>query len=62
MKLMMGMSLLTSAKPCIVGFDAKTDSQVPKSSLVFAVELMQFEIFIYVISLKELLLASCLLV
>lgn len=25
MKLMMGMSLLTSAKPCILGFDAKTD-------------------------------------
>lgn len=52
MKLMMGMSLLTSAKPCIVGFDAKTVSQVLKSGLIFAVQLMQFEIFVYVISLK----------
>lgn len=40
-KLMMGVSLLASAKPCIVGFDAKTDSQVLKSSLIFAVQLMQ---------------------
>lgn len=52
MKLMMGMSLLTSAKPCIVGFDAKTDSQVPKSNLIFAFQPMQLEILIYVISLK----------
>lgn len=49
MNMMMGMSLLTSAKPCIAGFDAKTDSQVAKSSLIFAIQLMQLEILIYVI-------------
>lgn len=52
MKLMMGMSLLASAKPRIVGFDAKTDSQVPKSSFISAVQLMKLEILIYAISLK----------
>lgn len=60
MELMMGMSLLTSAKPWRMGFDAKTDSQVLKSSLIFAVQLMQLKILAYVISLKSLLLASCL--
>ncbi|KAJ7415224.1 hypothetical protein WISP_79022 [Willisornis vidua] len=52
MKLMIGMSSLTPAKPRIVGFDAKTDSQVSKSSLTFAVQLMPLKVLVYVISLK----------
>ncbi|KAJ7395825.1 hypothetical protein BTVI_151190 [Pitangus sulphuratus] len=43
------LSTLTIPK---VGFNAKTDSQVSKSSLRFAVQLMQLEVLIYVISLK----------